>query len=734
MKNKLLSTLLVALITGSTLQGMEQLYQRFVKPAQERIQEYLYKPETEEKESYLEKKISLEGSRANKIIEAYKPMIKEYEGLSEEEKEKSTIYSDEQFTKAINLLNRGFAREMALLLDCQLIDEKHFLTDYSIKYSKHSEDKAAENGITLAWQTEKCNRIAGLYISQISNKPSLLSMAHRLLRVDSRPINAIVDVTNYVMFDIGQPMHAFDAEKLAKKRIVVTLAQEGQSLLLLDEQTITVTEKDIVISDGKKPLSLAGVMGGREDAVNPETKSLIIEAGNFDAASIRNTANHFKFRTESSTRFEKSLDPLQTTTALLRFLHLLEKNNISYEAQGEIICLGKEVKAHSIEILHSFIEKKLGVQILQGFIVKTLISLGFEVQIAPHNNEVMYTVKAPSLRAKDIVIPEDLVEEIGRVFGFDKIPHELPSLSMKPSNISVVQKMYSIKQILAYNASAREMCNYALYDEEFLKLLRWHPKNTLRLKNPISEHMTQLVTSLIPNLFKNIYTNNAQEDVLNFFEWNKIWNHLPEIEKSKVPFLEQASLAGIFFDGKKPIDFYHKKHILSSIFTMLGIDIQWTKSDQELAPWYHPYKTAVLVHNNIQLGVAGSANPGFLEPFLIGDAFIFELNGDLLQEIPHKEFVAKPLAKYQDTWLDISMLSPASITVEQLSTTIMNVTSTIFKVELIDFFQKEEWLDKRSITLRFFARDPDKTLSSADIDNLYNHVLKALAPLGVEIR
>lgn len=630
--------------------------------------------------------------------------------------------------------HRGFAREIALLLDCQLIDEKHFLTEYPIKYSKKIEDKAAQNGMSLVRETDKCNRISGLYIAQIDNKPSLLSMAHRLLRVDCRPINALVDTTNYVMFDIGQPMHAFDAEKINKKRIMVELAQKEQQLKLLDEQTITITKKDIVISDGIKPLSLAGIMGGLEHSVNAQTKSLIIEAANFDAVTIRNSAIHFKIRTEASTRFEKSLDPLQTTTALLRFLHILEKENISYVAQEEIICLGEEISPHSIEVAHSFIEKKLGVLVPQGFIVKTLVSLGFDIQITQHKQDNLYTIKVPSFRAKDIRIQEDIVEEIGRVFGFDKIPHELPSLIMNPADNSEIEKIYNIKQILAYNASAREVCNYALYDEEFLKIIRWQPKNCLVLKNPISEQMTHLVTSLVPNLFKNICNNNAQEDMLNFFEWNKVWSRASEIEKLQKPFLEQSSLAGIFFDGKKLVDFYHKKHILSIIFSMLGIDVQWTKSDQEFAPWYHPYKTAVLVHKNSTIGFAGSANPGFLEPFLTGDAFIFELNGDLLLQIPHKQFINKPLAKYQDTWLDISMLIPTKVTVEQLSTTIKNVSSIIFKVELIDFFQKPEWLDKRSVTLRFFAREPDKTLTSADIDNLYNHVLQALTPLGVEIR
>lgn len=629
--------------------------------------------------------------------------------------------------------HRGFAREIAAILNCQLKDENHFFTDYPIKYSNLMEDKA-EQALTLVRQTEKCKRIAGLYISEISNRPSLLSMAHRLLRVDSRPINAIVDATNYVMFDIGQPMHAFDAAKLADKKLIAAEAKAGQSLTLLDDQTITLTKENIVISDGKKPLSLAGIMGGIESSVSEKTESLVIEAANFEASSIRNSAHHFKLRTESSTRFEKSLDSLQTTAALLRFLHLLEKNNIPYVAQGKMLCLGEEVTLHSIELSHCSIEKKLGVTIPQEFVVKTLLSLGFDVKTKQDRHEIIYNVNVPSLRAKDIRISEDVIEEIGRFFGFDRIPYELPALAMKPSDISAVQKVYDIKKILAYNASAREVYNYALYDEEFLKIMHWQPHNALTLKNPISEHMTRLVTSLIPNLFKNIYSNKAEEDLLNFFEWNKVWSQAPQSEKSKKSIIENSSLAGIFYDEKKSVDFYQKKDLLSVIFTMLGFTITWIKPDQEIAPWYHPYKTAILVHNDTPIGIAGSVNPGFIAPFLRGDAFIFELNGDLLGKIEYKRVVFKQLPKYQDTWLDISMFVPISISVARLSETIMKVSPTIFNVELIDFFQKEEWIDKRSITMRFFARDPNQTLSSNEIDTLYNHVLQALIPLGVEVR
>lgn len=629
--------------------------------------------------------------------------------------------------------HRGVAREFAALLQHKLFDEKHFLADYPIIQSNKVEKKASEDGFVFERQTEKCKQFAGLYISKISSLPSFLSIAHRLLRVDSRPISALVDFTNYVMFDIGHPMHIFDAEKLSDKKLIVKQAVDGQELTVLDGQSLTLSSENSIITDGIKPISLVGIMGGLGSSVDAQTTSVVIESANFDAASIRSTAAHFKLRTEASTRFEKSLDPQQTVIALLRFLHLIEKHKIVYTPCGQIISLGDTIKGHTITLSHEFIEKKLGVKVSSEFVMKTLSFLDFDIQKA--ESPVIYMIKAPSFRAtKDVLIPEDIVEEIGRFFGYDHIPQVLPSLVMKPLVNDNAQKKDTLKQLLAYTASMREVRNYALYDEEFLKTLNWLPTNALMLKNPTSEHMIRLVTSLVPNLLKNICANNAQENVLNFFEWNKIWPVDAQTESStSIP--EQNSLAGIFYDEKNAINFYQKKHFISILFDVLGIEIDWVKADhQKLAPWYHPYKTACIMHESKVIGFAGSVNPGFIQSILPGDAFIFELKGDLLLKIMPKKVVFKPLAKYQDIWRDISMLIPLEITVQRLRDLILKVTPSIFNVELIDFFQKEEWRDKRSVTLRFFARDNNKTLSTEDIDGIYHHVVQALLPLGIEIR
>ncbi len=627
--------------------------------------------------------------------------------------------------------HRGFAREIAALLGCALIDEKHFLTDYPI-YTVDAEKNNKTVPLSIALEAKECSHLSALYIPKIEFRPSILSLAHRLVRVDSKPINALVDATNYVMFDLGQPMHAFDGAFFDDKKLVVAHAHSGQELMLLDGQTIELTSHALVITNGLKPLSLAGIMGGAGSAVNQNTSSLIIEAAHYNAASLRTTAAQYKLRTESSTRFEKTLDPLQIIPALQRFLHILDKNSIPYTAQGPIVSSGYDRKIVHITLTHEMIEKKLGTFIEYEFVVRILNALGFGVQYDAKKEA--YTITVPSFRAKDVTLAEDIIEEVGRFFGYDNIPHQLPCLPLRPTNSEVLEKIDTIKKFLAYTAQAHEVRNYALYDEEFLRMINWQPKKGLSLKNPISEQMVRLVTSLVPNLFKVVHVNKAYENQCNFFEWNKIWPQDDFLTKVYGQEVEVASCAGIFFDEKHSVDFYEKKDLLVRLFKVLNLEIEWIKATEDYAPWYHPYKTAFLVYKEKVIGVAGSVNPGFIAPFLPGDAFIFEFNGDVLLGLTPKECIFTPLAKYQDTWRDISMFVPLSITVQALIDRIKQASSSIFNVELLDFFQKEEWVDKRSITIRFFARDPHKTLSSEDIETLYGYVVHALELLGVEIR
>ncbi len=621
--------------------------------------------------------------------------------------------------------HRGFAREIAAILELPFKPLEEFIIHKVIKqFDDHAPSTITHPIEVEVKNPEICKRFAGLYFEHIERRPSLLWMAHRLLRVGSRPIDAIVDATNYVMLDMSQPMHAFDAAAIGTRNIMPRRAKNKEKLTLLDDQVIELTSDDYVITDGKKPIALAGVMGGRETGISPTTKSIFLESACFDATAIRRTSIRYKQRTEASARFEKSLDPNQNTLAILRFLKLLDDAHIPFNAADEIVSLGARAQELTINVEHSFLEKRLGVTIASDFVVRTLKKLEFAVEHAGG----AYSITVPTFRcAKDVTIKEDIVEEVGRFFGFSTITHTLPHRQMRSFDLSSVHRLRSIKQLMAYTLTMREVYNYAFYDEEFLRELQWEPQNAIAVKNPVSENWQRLVTSLIPTLFKNIDHNVADHDQLRFFEWGRIWQQAKNI-------MEQKSLAGIFFDRKNTIDFYDAKALLAPLFDMLDMNVSYKRVDTPHDPWFAHYQTAHIMHKSNKIGIAGKVQPVLFNRVTEGDAFVFELDGDFLLNYKPELKRYKPVAKYPDVIRDISMLMPLHVMVQDIIAMIAQADKKIVDVALIDFFEKEEWKEQRALTFRFIVRDPTKTLTKEEVDVIWSAVAALLQQRGATIR
>ena len=267
--------------------------------------------------------------------------------------------------------HRGIAREFGALLDIPLIPLERFIVKKNIIHHEHTAVDTQGKKISLRIDApDLCSRVVGLSLSSVAYAPSDSAMALRLLRLDQKPINAIVDATNYVMLDLGHPMHAFDENRLTSSMVVVRRAKKKESLALLDGTSVELTPDDLVIADGDRAVSLAGVMGGNDTAVTSATHSLFLEAACFDAATIRKTAARYKKRTEASARFEKTLDPQQASIALERFLALLNELNISYTACDALLSVGKPYESKKIIIEHSSIEQRLGGIIDPAFVQK----------------------------------------------------------------------------------------------------------------------------------------------------------------------------------------------------------------------------------------------------------------------------------------------------------------------------------------------------------------------------
>jgi phenylalanyl-tRNA synthetase beta chain len=565
---------------------------------------------------------------------------------------------------------------------------------------------------------KKCSRFAGVLCDEVLYKASNPRMALRLMRLGIKAINAVVDLTNYVMLDLGHPMHAFDANAFEHGEVVVRSAQAGERLQLLDGSEIQLRTADLVIANHSQALSLAGIYGGLSSGYTAETRKLFLEAAGFDPTVIRKTAQHFKLRTEASTRFEKHLDPMQNVTALQRFLFLAQQQGVLGTLSESIVSVGKVIEPRVITLEHELIEARLGIEIAADFVKKSLVALGFQVA----ESDQKYTVTVPTYRmTKDIAIVEDIVEEVARLYGFDAIAHQLPVRSMAPFDLGVVQNTRKIKQFCAFNLQMHEVRDYLFYDESFLRELApwsYDLHNTVVVQNSVSENWRALVTSLIPHLLKHVVNHQRDHDQVRFFEWNNVWI------KNAEEIVESSSLSGVFYDAKN-IDFYRAQAELMGLFNMLHLSVVWEKQSG-LPVWYDASRSGELRVDGKKIGTVGMLNRAFCRALSSHDLFIFELDADFLAEYQRQVAEYQAWSKYQPVTQDISLFVPLSLTVHQVLQIIQGANELIQDPVLIDFYEQEQWLDRRSITVRYTISSKEKTLEKAEIDAVVDQVVQAV--------
>jgi phenylalanyl-tRNA synthetase beta chain len=623
---------------------------------------------------------------------------------------------------------RGIARESAALLGFRLRRLSGLLARESVVQLNQTSYKSPTSSFFILQNDAgtACDRFAGMRLNNIATAACALPLAFRLCRTQHRPINLLVDVTNYVMCDLGQPMHAFDAKKIETDALHVRMAQPEEPLTLLDGTSLKLCSQDIVISDSKRALSLAGVMGGQAAAVDESTSSAFIEAANFDSSTIRRTSSRYHVRTHASARFEKGLDANWGVEALLRMLKLLKEVKVRCEVISPLVVLGAQAQPKELTISHEFIEERLGTTIEKQRVKTLLKSIDFGVTLKRN----VYHVMVPTFRGpRGITIPEDIVEEVGRLLGWDAIVPVMPQWNMSPKNTRMIMLVRSLKQQFAFGLGMHEVQNYPFYDERFLQSIGWQPTGTVRAKNPLSLNVTQLVSSLIPHLLMNVQQNVHQHDALRFFECNRTW-HL----KTKIEASEQQICAGITWHVKNEVDFYAGKRDLTWVFDSLGIFVTWHKHDTQIAAWYNPQQSAQLRCGDTVIGYAGMIDRAFVHDQVPGTGFLFELSLPAIYACayPQKRFV--PLAKYPSVYLDVSIFVAADQTVADLEQRIFAADERIYDVELLDMFIKDTWQQRRSLTFRFYMRDLQTTLVKQAIDVINGKVINMLTQAGAEIR
>lgn len=611
----------------------------------------------------------------------------------------------------------GMAREIAALMGWKLKPQP------TVALAQH--EKTAD---LIHVTTPTCDRFARLDLT-VSPRGSLPWMALRLMRVQQRPISALIDLTNYVMFDIGQPLHVFDKNNVHGP-LVVRQAHKGEKLVLLDSTSLSLQPSDCVVADEHGPLSLAGIKGGKQSGVSDHTTSLILESAHFAPQAIRQSSSTHRIRTEGSTRWEKGLDCTNVMRGVQRFVWLAEKNELISPQPYAVALWENNSTSHEtiIQLSHTHLERKIGITVTENNVYSALTALGFGVRAQGADREFGYAITVPSWRSNDITISEDIIEEIARMHGYDRLPAHVPTCNSTVFDTHTVYRNRSMHHHLAYGLRMQEIKSYPFFDEEFLRTTQLTITNAPTVKNPVSAQWQRLVTSLIPHLVRAAASNTPEEDELRLFEANRTW------DLSKGSLREQRRIAWIWY-SKKELDFYAGKQLVTSLLDMLRVPCTWELAPATIKPWWQAPATALLQHNNHVIGYAGLLDPAFLNRVVEGSCYGVELDAEYLVQYRPPRTRYEPPSKYPSIVTDISMLASYATTAEAIMQHVARQDPHVRMVNLIDMFEKAAWHDKRSLTLRIVCGSTERTMTHDETQIIINHIVQSLqTTFGVEIR
>ncbi|MDD2758335.1 MAG: phenylalanine--tRNA ligase subunit beta [Patescibacteria group bacterium] len=613
----------------------------------------------------------------------------------------------------------GMAREVAALFGKSLKE-----------YKTNAVKAAKKTNFSLAVEVpdaKLCPRYMAVAVSGIKIGESPEWLKKELSAAGLRPINNIVDITNYLMLDLGQPMHAFDAAQLARNKeqgvkIVVRPAEEGEVLTLLDGNKIELTPEDLVIADGEKPLALAGVMGGESSGINEKTETIIFESANFNASSIRKTSVRHGLRTDSSARFEKGLDPNWCELALNKAVELTLKFCPGAAVTGGVKDAARfSLATGPIVVEKNIFAKKLGEDIPEKATKKILESLGFAVK----DKGDKLSVIIPSWRAtKDVAIAEDLVEEVARIWGYDKIKSAMPEFKIIAPEKNFLRILENnVRAALVKDMAFDEVYNYSFVSQQQIDWLGDRAAY-VELGNPLSKEKPFLRRSLLPNLLENTVKNIEYFDPIKIFEIGKVfWPDLPGVRSDTnggelLP--RQDTFICAVYAGKKvsnPFSSVRRvvKHVLESV--NLNFEI---KEPAVSAPWAHPTRSGEIICEGGVIGAIYELSPFTAKKFgLASRVAVLEINFDLLVELAGQArgIAYERLPEFPLVTRDLAFTVGKNITHAQIKTVLSGVDNLIKNVELFDVYSGQGVAEnKKSLAYRLTLADPERTLNSAEVD------------------
>ena len=623
----------------------------------------------------------------------------------------------------------GVAREVSALLNKSLKLPDPLKTLESEWGTIAVEDRVSVENL----EPELCPRYCALVIENVKVGPSPKWLKDRLTAIGLRPINNIVDITNFVMMEYGQPLHAFDRDLLAGNKIIIRRAKKGEPFASLDGTELKLEPDALVIADGEKPVALAGIMGGINSQVSETTSHIVLESACFNPATVRQGSKKYGLRSDSSYRFERSVDLNGVVSAQARAALMMK------ELAGGGICLGRvdiypeTGKSINIPLRVGRVNQLLGASFNSEQVRDLLSRLGMEVLSQSENMEV----KIPSFRP-DLLREVDLIEEIARIDGFDKVDTVYPVAGVRPVRISPRQNIAKKVREVFCCAGFAETVHYSFieraYAEEFKTAFA--SEQVIALKNPLSSDYDTMRTSLLPGLLKTAGLNLSKgQKPLKLFEVGSVYS-----SDSTGLRTEKAVLSAIVLGPYEPTpwkprggeyDFYDLKGTLETLITHLHLKLEIFPDSK---PFLLPGKSVRVQIDDRELGYMGQMAP---EQNLVAELNVYALELDLGALEKSSSLRFQPIPKFPETYRDISILVDRSVTSQKAADLILKTGCPLIqKVDLYDHFEgKKIQADKKSLTFALSFQSAERTLSDNEVNPLFEKIVQTLkSELGASLR
>ena len=600
----------------------------------------------------------------------------------------------------------GFAYEIGAILNKKVTLPEHNTNPIKDDVSNHFELKV---------ETNKCPYYLAKMVTNVKVGESPDFIKKRLVSAGMRSINNVVDISNYVMLEYGQPLHFFDKDKLGNK-VLVRDAKENEEIVTLDEKERILNSNDIVITDGNKPVCIAGVMGGLNTEIDDNTTNILIESAIFDAVSIRNTASKLNLRSEASIRYGKGLNYEYTESAIQRACHLLEKYAGATVLSGTISHDKVDKTKKIVTFKTEEVNKMLGIEISTDDMKIELGRLGFDYEF--DNNK--FTVTIPNRRLDIDPNINDIAEEIGRLYGYHNLVSTLPKVGIRKGRYIGDVKYRKEVSFRLRTLGINESKNYTLVSPDMASLFKYQDKENLVLPNPMSTDKSVIRTTLIPSLL-NVYDYNKARKVNDVFlyeiakTYDKDYN-----EDTKVTVLMKGNyMSNNANNVLVKTDYYLIKGVLENILNYMGLKNRYTYEVKEI-PNMHPYMSAVIKLDREEIGIIGRVHPSLKKD----DIYVFEISLNKLMK-PIKPIKFKEAPKYPMIVKDLAFVTNKNTTSLEIESIIKKSGGRLLTdIQVFDVYTGENVKeDEKSIAYSLTFNDPTRTLTEEEVMNVFNKII-----------